>query len=244
MAKKGYLLLIDEIQKLGEHKGNYNFKTEKEELEKEVEKMFEEEKILDGDKLEELFFPTKKYDFFISYSHNDEDVVKNLANYLLNKGFTVFLDSKIWGSADHLLKLIDEEYCKNGERNYDYDKRNFSTSHVHSILNSAIGEAINKSDHIIFTSIEKSSEFISENNEIKILSPWIYQELNYFNLFHYNQRVILENVLGAESARDDIVSKSLKIWRKGDTSKLNRITIEDIKQMSVRNKVSSEFINY
>lgn len=235
MAKKGYLLSIDEIKKLGEHKGTYNFKTEKEELEKEVENMFEEEKILNGDKLEELFFPTEKYDFFISHSHNDEEVVKNLANYLLNKGFKVFLDSKIWGSADHLLRLIDDEYCKSGV-NYDYNKRNFSTSHVHSILNSAIGEAINKSDYIIFTSIQKSSEFISENKEVKILSPWIYQELNYFNLFHYNQMIILENCLGTESAKDKKVAKFLKIWRKGDTSKLERVTIENIKQIEIAKK--------
>ena len=110
-------------------------------MEEEVKKIFEENKIIDGDKLEKLFFPEseKEYNFFISYSHNDEDIVKKLASYLEYNEAKVFLDSKIWGSADYLLELIDKTYsisdCDNNL--FDYRKRNFSTSHVNSILNSA-----------------------------------------------------------------------------------------------------------
>lgn len=221
---KGYSLDINEVKKLGKHSGRYNFKKQNEELIEEVKIMFEQDKVLDGDKLEELFFPTENYDYFISYSHTDEEIVENLANYLIDKGYKVFLDSKIWGSADALLKLIDDEYCKNeNEVSYDYTKRNFSTSHVHSILHSAIGEAINKSENIIFVNGENSLDKNSKELEAKILSPWIYQELKYFNLFYYNQRLISES-FGIEKVNDSN-KKPLKISRKGDMSNLIPIGI-------------------
>lgn len=225
--KKGYILSIEEINKLPEEFKNYeSIEKDKEELEKKVKKIFEEDKIIDGDKLEDLFFPgtEEEYDFFISYSHNDEDIVKKLASYLEYKGFKVFLDSKIWGSADYLLELIDKTYSISDWDNnfFDYRKRNFSTSHVHSMLNSAIGKAILRSKNIIFTSIKNTTNtnLSTSKLEVKILSPWIYQELGYFNLFYNIQSN--SKKAGLESIQDKI----LTISRTGDISKLEKITKE------------------
>ena len=208
-------------------------------MEEEVKKIFEENKIIDGDKLEKLFFPEseKEYNFFISYSHNDEDIVKKLASYLEYNEAKVFLDSKIWGSADYLLELIDKTYsisdCDNNL--FDYRKRNFSTSHVHSMLNSAIGKAILKSKNIIFTSIENTTNtnLSTSELEVKILSPWIYQELGYFNLFYNIQSTLINSFklgIGIEIAQDKI-KEELKISRAVNIFNLKKITREELEDL-------------
>lgn len=248
IIKKGYILPIEEINKLSEEIGSYeNIKKDKEKLKEEVKKIFEEDEIINGDKLEKLFFPEteKKYDFFISYSHNDEVIVEKLASYLESKGFKVFLDSKIWGSADYLLELIDKTYSISDwdDKLFDYRKRNFSTSHVYSMLNSAIGKAILRSKNIIFTSIEKTTNTNLSTSELeaKILSPWIYQELGYFNLFNdlqsnliefYGEKATLENI-------QDKVEKTLIISRTVDISKLKRITIEYLRNFSNKQSINN-----
>lgn len=244
---KGYLLPIEEIKKIPDKFNSYeNIKKDKEKLAEEVKKIFEENKIIDGDKLEELFFPEseKEYDFFISYSHNDEDIVKKLASYLEYNGAKVFLDSKIWGSADYLLELIDKTYSINDWNNnfFDYKKRNFSTSHVHSMLNSAIGKAILKSKNIIFTSIENTTNtnLSTSELEVKILSPWIYQELRYFNLFYNIQSTLINLfnlVTGMESIQDKIEKKlELKISREVNISNLTKITREELEDLILSSK--------
>lgn len=225
--EQGFLISNEEVIKLDNYSMK-NFKSEKETLEREVKKIFEEDEILDGDKLQKLFFPVDRYDFFISYSHDDEVLGERLANYLIAKGFKVFLDSKIWGSADFLLKLIDNKYCFDETTGlYDYSKRNFSTAHVHSLLNAAIGEAINKSDNIIFMSMNEPKMKEKNNLETRILSPWIYQELNYFNLFYYNQHNHKIYTEGKTSRY--IIKNMLQISRKGDIKNLRRITAESLK---------------
>ncbi|MBR3022513.1 MAG: hypothetical protein IKH59_09150 [Bacteroidaceae bacterium] len=74
------------------------------------------EHVIDGDALKNYIFPTGEegnYDVFISYSHNDKDDAIFLTLWLEQKcGLRVFLDYYVWGSADSLLKDIDDYYCK------------------------------------------------------------------------------------------------------------------------------------
>lgn len=46
---------------------------------------------------------------FISYSHKDEEIAMAVSDYLEKEfGLNVFVDSFFWGSADALLKYIDD----------------------------------------------------------------------------------------------------------------------------------------
>lgn len=132
---------------------------------------------LDGSKMQQNWFPQIKADIFISHSHKDKDLAIALSEWLF-KGFglSTFIDSCIWGYHNDLLKIIDNEYCKNPEGNsYNYNKRNYSTSHVHMMLSTALSMMIDNTKCILFLNTPNS---ISSHSIIsKTESPWIYSEI-------------------------------------------------------------------
>lgn len=147
--------------------------------------------IIRGDTLKDNYFPTThfdgtSYDVFISHSHNNEDEAHILAAWLeKNKGISCFVDSFVWGSADQLLKEIDHKYCvkykTKKETIYNYQKRNFTTSHVHAILSMSLLETIQRSKYCIFI---ESKESVPLNSKLKkeSLSPWLYEEIKFMKL--------------------------------------------------------------
>lgn len=188
--------------------------------------------ILNGDEIVKKIFPSNNnYDVFISHSHNDEECAKKFANFLRKElNLKVFLDSEIWGSADDFLKKIDDKYCKTDDifNTYSYEKRNFSTSHVHLLLVSAIACVINNSKKFIFIESENTKFSISniKNNEYT-KSPWIYTELLLSNL------LTSLNTISAESSSEAKQETSLYIAREINISgfiSLNDLKKEEIKE--------------
>lgn len=165
--------------------------------------------VINGSVLENEYFPKIKADVFISYSHNDEELARKLTEALQRFGVNVFLDSQVWGSADALLKQLDEWFCKKKDSNsYDYDKRNYSTSLVHALLSMALFKAIDQARVAIFINTENSlpgMDLLEENTDNDIYnndvtySPWIYEELMMISTIIRNRQKIL-----GESMRFDI----------------------------------------
>ena len=170
--------LFEQVR-LWEQKGKEN----KNALECQVKKILHEvtnaDGIIDGEKLSRTWFPVSHKDVFFSYSHNDEKLALTISGILSDLfGLNIFMDSLIWGSADSLLREIDNQYCKQSDGNYNYTKRNFSTSHVHAMLSTSIMRAMDQTEAIFFLNTSKSSYklkdgFANENT----LSPWIYEEM-------------------------------------------------------------------
>ena len=134
--------------------------------------------IIDGNEVIKTWFPAIECDIFLSHSHKDKYKAIALAGLLWeNFGLKTFIDSTIWGFSDDLLKILDNRYClhENGE-NYSYEKRNYSTSHVHMMLNSALNKMIDNCEAVFFLNTPNS---ISPNNTIKnsTNSPWIFSEI-------------------------------------------------------------------
>lgn len=149
----------------------------------------------------------------------------------------VFLDSTIWHSADLLLRVIDDKYCKNTNNdNYNYNKRNFSTSHVHTLLSMAMLNAIKRPECFLFI---ESNNSLTLKDGIKdlSLSPWIYQETEFAN----SLPKILPNRLRSESIeRTFALTESLatggilKMQHALKTGVFHLLDVNDLKMMQGR----------
>ena len=114
-------------------------------------------------------------------------------------GITSFIDSCVWGYADDMLKMIDEEYCVSKRNDdgsigtYSYKKRNQSTAHVHMILNTALHKMIDKTECLFFLNTPNSIVIDDVISGTATASPWIYSELMFSrmcskrNLSEYRQ---------------------------------------------------------
>lgn len=140
---------------------------------------------IDGTAVKSNWFQIENVDVFISHSHQDINKVKAFAGWLYDEfHLTAFIDSCVWGYCDDLLKQIDDDYCKkkNG-KTYDYYLRNYTTSHVHMMLSTALTEMIDNTECIMFYNTPNSVSLADDLQTIKkekkkvTLSPWIYHEL-------------------------------------------------------------------
>tara|TARA_R110002072_G_scaffold59514_1_gene151491 strand:- start:86184 stop:86972 length:789 start_codon:yes stop_codon:yes gene_type:complete len=154
------------------------FKTLKESVATNLTNYLVPDGVLDGNKIMDDWFPEVKSHIFLSHSHND---LKN-AIYIagaLYKEFKIltFIDSTVWGYSNDLLKIIDDKYCKNlNSETYDYHFRNYSTSHVHLMLSSALNKMIDNSEAIFF--LNSSNSVSARNITDKTNSAWIFSEIN------------------------------------------------------------------
>lgn len=160
------------------------FKTQKKKVYTQLNSYIIEENQLDASALEKDWFPSIDVNVFISHSHNDQDFAVAFAGWLYHFfGITSFIDSCVWGYADDLLKMIDEEYCVSKRNDdgsvgtYSYKKRNQSTAHVHMILNTALLKMIDKTECLIFLNTPNSILLDDVINDTATSSPWIYSEL-------------------------------------------------------------------
>ena len=148
--------------------------------------VFGENGELDGNAIQDDWFPSINCDIFISHSHNDIELANLLADWLYsNFGLTSFIDSNIWEYVDDLQKEIDDTYCLKKKGKYDYQKRNFSTSHVHLMLNMALMKMIDKTECLFFLNTPNSIS-LSEIGE-RTLSPWIFSEIGISQMIRQNK---------------------------------------------------------
>lgn len=137
--------------------------------------------VIDGTKLQESWFPTKqKFSVFLSHSHADNKLAVSIAGFLKKElNLNTFIDSCLWGYSNDLLREIDNIYCRHSSgTSFDYDKRNYSTSHVHMMLSIALSRMIDECEAVFFLNSENSISIGEEINKERTASPWIYNELS------------------------------------------------------------------
>lgn len=167
---------------------------------------------LDGSEMQQNWFPQVGADVFISHSHQDQRLAIALAGWLSNTfGLRPFIDSCVWGNADELLKIIDDEHCRDDPAKalYSYEKRNRSTSHVHMMLATALTMMIDNTECAWILNTQKS--ITTESVIQRTHSPWIFSEIATMRLVRrknptaHRERVKLaKSVLLGRTANFDI----------------------------------------
>jgi hypothetical protein len=188
---------------------NIDYMAKKNIVEKELDKYLGKDGVLDGSKIKNDWFKSVDADIFISHSHDDQDLALKLAGWLKEKfGLTSFIDSCVWGYCNDLLQEIDREFCKTGDGSYDYYERNFSTSHVHMMLSTALREMIDRTECIFFLNTPHSIK-VEDVIKNKTMSPWIYSELVTTRVIRENKpiRILNENVQKSLNKKIDFAQK-------------------------------------
>jgi hypothetical protein len=200
--------------------------------------------IINGTDLENDWFGNIEANIFISHSRQDEKMAIALAGYLFKyHKLKCFVDSCVWGYSNHLLKQIDNRYCKNTDsETYNYDTRNYSTSHVHMMLSCALNKMINKCESLFFINTPNSletSEIIRET-----YSPWIYSEILTSKLIEKTipSRLLPTdyNIKTKTFSRAESLNESLKIKYKVDLNHLVDLSEQEIKAWLVISSKSPE----
>jgi hypothetical protein len=184
---------------------------------------------LDGSAIQSNWFPQIKSDIFLSHSHADEDMAILIAGFLKKRfNLDVFVDSCIWGYANDLLRLIDNKYCWNSRSDtYNYSKRNFSTSHVHMMLSTALTMMIDKSECVFFLNTPNSLN--TEDVIKRTMSPWIYSEITISRLIQRKKPARYVRV--QDSVQKSIESNfSLNLAYSVDTSHFRELTDDEIEE--------------
>lgn len=208
---------------------------------------------IDGTKIQGEWFPTINTNVFISHSHDDEALAINFAGWLYKEfGLTAFIDSCVWGYANDLLKGIDSIYSfsDNEPGYYDYSKRNFSTSHVHMMLSTALTKMMDKTECVIFLNTSNSTIATTAKdviNSSKTSSPWIYNEIMMSKFIRINEldperknnilKSVNENTIYAQHKKanfeydldfDHLISlndRDLRIWKSKEAKGIIKPTI-------------------
>lgn len=191
----------------------------------------------DATKMRENWFPQIQADIFLSHSHADEKLAKRLAGYFESEfGLTTFIDSCVWGHADKLLKKIDKETCYNEEKKtYDYNIRNYTTTHVHMMLASALHEMIYNTETLMLLNTGKSVKTNIKDLIKKTESGWIFSEIKMSKLVekrspwqHDNRKQKLEK--GGKFLFSESVNETKSFVHEIDTSHLYELNWDDIKE--------------
>ncbi len=210
--------------------GKRSFNKNKRTVKKTLENFTNANGSLDGDKMQSAWFPKIEADIFLSHSHTDKDLVIAFAGWLKHTfDLNVFIDSCIWGNSKELQELIDIEHKviwrdDNNEDWIDYNKVQYSASHVHMMLNTALMQMIDTCECVIFVNTPHSVKPGDVVN--KVVSPWIYSEIGMTKLIRKKELKEYRAKPTFESNRT--FSDKLNIEYNLDTDHLTKLSINDL----------------
>lgn len=139
--------------------------------------------IADGTQIERDWFPQIDADIFISHSHADEKLAKGLAGWLYDSfGLNCFIDSCVWGYADDLLDMINDDFSDKQNKPtggcvYDHKKCNTASKHVNTLLTIALHKMIDKAEVTLLLNTQNSISKYADVYQQATYSPWIYSEI-------------------------------------------------------------------
>ena len=180
---------------------------------------------IDGNKLQNEFFPKIEADIFISHSHADRDLANALAGWLNETfGLKVFIDSNVWGCSDELLEHINSRYSdkhidvNSGYTTYDHEKCNQASKHVNMMLSVALQQMIDEAECVILLNNDRSiNVFEKQEKQFNATySPWIYLEMVCTQIVRKKPLLLYRNYTSIIMESDDLLhldySMNLKVF--------------------------------
>ena len=199
-----------------------------------------------GNQIIKEWFPKIKADIFLSHSHQNKDFVIGFAGWLYEEfELTSFIDSTVWGYANDLLKIIDDKYSLRPEsRTYSYNKRNYSTSHVHMMLSTSLMNMIDRCECVIFVNTPQSFTPLTDINDKGItLSPWIFSEILMSEMLRIRKphrlKLAMDNVTASSESRN-YISESLQVSYAINMRHLTPLSISQLLEWKNEKKYKGE----
>ena len=213
-------------------KGKNNFDAKKIEIEANLDVYLQPDNKLNAKEIINNWFPTIDANIFISHSHKDEKLAISLSGWLKEQfGLTSFIDSCVWGYSDDLLRKLDDEYCFQKINNtYSYKKRNNSTSHVHTMLTTALSNMMDKCECLIFLNTPSSISTGDIDESTKTDSPWIFSEIATSKFIRKKkpERFSMEGVDNRGVFDEAVISNILPIQYDTDLTHLVRLSDSEL----------------
>lgn len=201
--------------------------------------------VIDAKKMQSSWFANiddyNRPHVFLSHKHRDLEYAEKFAAWLYKYfGIITFIDSFVWGNSYELQKFLDNQFCKNTDKStYSYEKRNFSTAHVHMMLANALTMMIDQCECFIWLDLNNDDSFQSQiklavsGNESVTDSAWIYHEITTVQMLQRRPMDKHRLIPGMTSAEEkklamDSDSKLPHILYHPVTDKLKTLKYEDL----------------
>lgn len=139
--------------------------------------------VINGNEIEEKWFPKVQCHVFISHSHADEKLALTLVGALKKRmGLDAFVDSAVWGFRDDLIKKLYNGMYGCVTYGTDAEKYLAVAAHVDCMLNKSLMEMMHNCEGLLFLNTPNS---VSTNGAVrKTHSAWIYGELSASKMLH------------------------------------------------------------
>lgn len=180
--------------------------------------------VLDGNEIEEVWFPKIDSQVFISHSHADTGLAFTLSGWLKTKfGISSFIDSAVWGYRGDLISKLTY-----GLGPIDAQKM---IEHVDCMLTKSLMQMIDSCECLIFLNTPNS--ICAKGVIAETYSPWLFYELNTSRYIRENKplRYGLHKVATVDEAVTNSSGRfSLKMSHEVPVNHLGRLDAEKLKQ--------------
>jgi hypothetical protein len=151
---------------------------------------------MDAAKMMEEWFPSRRFEVFISHARRDKHLAFALSGWLEHElGLTSFIDSCVWSHADRLQRELDEYSPIVPNVLYSYEDCRITAAHVNLMLATALTQMMDSCECVFFLNTANSVQSVSVEEMLNspdgdsTHSPWLFHEISQIRLLRRRSRM-------------------------------------------------------